>query len=266
MPGRPLSGKPLSGRPLRGRGLERGLGLSHGQGGGSLLSQVQGLFQSGAVDGALYDISQLNTLFSDRSATPSTPASVDGVVGTILDMSGNDNHMIAPSDGARATLRQSGDYYYLEFSATHYYAADGISFSQSDTVFCAFRADVSATQYFIGSRFSSPRQRFSRSTGGLLRAGAINDTFASQSVSNGNDYVVQFEMNGSSSVCRKNGADGPAFNPGSSSINGVQLGASEGSGGWRSRIYGAGVINGVLTDAQKTTVDSWLASISGVTL
>lgn len=91
--------------------LAIGLGLTYGQGGVSLFSQVQGMFQDGAVDGALFDISQLNTLFADRSATPSTPASVDGVVGTILDLSGNANHAIAASDAARGILRQTVDGY-----------------------------------------------------------------------------------------------------------------------------------------------------------
>ena len=54
---------------------------------------------------ALYDISQLDTLFLDRSATPSTPASIDGVVGTILDLSGNANHLVAADDDYRPILR-----------------------------------------------------------------------------------------------------------------------------------------------------------------
>lgn len=80
-----------------------------GSGSQSLLQQVIAL---GPV--ALYDISQLDTLYADRSATPSTPASVDGVVGTILDLSGNDNHAIASSDAARGILRTDGTYYWIE--------------------------------------------------------------------------------------------------------------------------------------------------------
>lgn len=95
-----------------------GLGLSpvFGMGGTSLFAQVQALFNGGTVTGVLYDISQLNSLYEDRSASPSTPASADGAVGTILDLSGNDDHWIAPSDAARAVLRQSGNYYYLDFN------------------------------------------------------------------------------------------------------------------------------------------------------
>lgn len=80
--------------------------------GGSSISLLQQVIALGPT--VLYDISDLSTLFSDRSATPSTPASVDGVVGTVLDLSGNGNHLVFPSDAARPILRQSDIYYYLE--------------------------------------------------------------------------------------------------------------------------------------------------------
>lgn len=64
---------------------------------------------------ALYDISDLSTLFVERTgASASTPASVNGVVGTVLDLSGNGNHATAPSDAARPILRESNGLYWLE--------------------------------------------------------------------------------------------------------------------------------------------------------
>lgn len=62
----------------------------------------------------LWDVSILSSLYQDRSATPSTPSVVDGVVGTICDQSGAGNHLIAPSDAARGILRQSGSLYWVE--------------------------------------------------------------------------------------------------------------------------------------------------------
>lgn len=82
--------------------------LSGGVGEQSLFPQIVALGPTG-----LFDISQLDTLFSDRSATPSTSAVVDGVVGTVLDLSGNSNHAISPSDAQRALLRLSS-YHYLD--------------------------------------------------------------------------------------------------------------------------------------------------------
>lgn len=232
----------------------------------SLFSQVQSLFQDGAVAGGLYNISDLTSLYEDRSATPSTPASVDGVVGTVLDLSGNDKHFIAPTDGARATLRESGGYYYLDFSGSQYYRADSMSVSQINTVFFAIRADVSATQYIIGSLYATPRQRFGRDSSGDVQAGAFSDADTGFDVVSGQDYIGQIEMNGSSSVHRQNGVDGSTFNPGTSFILGSQLGASQGSAGWRSRIYGAGIIASQLSSGEKSIVDAWLASLNGVSL
>lgn len=64
---------------------------------------------------ALYDISDLSSLFVERTgASASTPASVDGVVGTVLDLSGQGNHVTAPSDAARPILRESNGLYWLE--------------------------------------------------------------------------------------------------------------------------------------------------------
>lgn len=57
---------------------------------------------------AFWDVSNLSSLFSDRSATPSTPAVVDGVVGTIKDLSSTGAHLIAPTDAARGILRTDG--------------------------------------------------------------------------------------------------------------------------------------------------------------
>src|SRR5690606_34059523 len=68
---------------------------------------------------ALYDISDLSSLFVERTgASASTPASIDGVVGTVLDLSGNGYHLTASSDAARPLLRQSGGLYSVEFDGT----------------------------------------------------------------------------------------------------------------------------------------------------
>lgn len=90
--------------------LRLGLGLTAGGGGGqSLLQQVIALGPT-----ALYDISQLSSLYADRSATPSVPASVGGVVGTVKDLSGNNNHQIMGADVSRPELKND-DFYYLDY-------------------------------------------------------------------------------------------------------------------------------------------------------
>lgn len=92
--------------------LGLGLGLTLG-GGQSLLQQVIALNPV-----ALFDISQLNTLFEERTgASATTPASVDGVVGTIKSVH-NTVYLTAPSDAARPTLKKIGSRYYLKFDGS----------------------------------------------------------------------------------------------------------------------------------------------------
>lgn len=55
--------------------------------------------------------------YVERSAE-TTLSSINGVVGTIRDRSGNNYHLRAPADAARPTLRNSGALYWLEFDGT----------------------------------------------------------------------------------------------------------------------------------------------------
>jgi hypothetical protein len=108
-------------------------GVLGGGGGGApeptLFEEVEALFAGGTVNGGLYDISNLSTLFVERTgAAATTPASIDGPVGTVLDLSGNGCHRVAPSDAARAILRQDATGIYLE------YAADGDCYQASSFV------------------------------------------------------------------------------------------------------------------------------------
>lgn len=81
-------------------------------------------FHPRQLDGlvALYDISDLSKLFEERTgASATTPASVDGVVGTALDLSGNGHHLTATSDAARPLLKSEGGRFWLEFDGVDDY-------------------------------------------------------------------------------------------------------------------------------------------------
>ena len=69
------------------------------------------LFANGE-EGGWYDPSDLTTLFEEDGTTP---ASVDGPVGKILDKSGNGNHLIQTTETKCPTLKLAGGLYYLEF-------------------------------------------------------------------------------------------------------------------------------------------------------
>lgn len=69
------------------------------------------LFASGE-EGAWYDPSDLSTLFEEDGTTP---ASVNGPVGKILDKSGNGNHLVQTTETKCPTLKLASGLYYLEF-------------------------------------------------------------------------------------------------------------------------------------------------------
>ena len=82
--------------------------ISVGSVGGELSLFQQAVALSPLV---LFDTSQSSGVWEDTART--TLASVDGVVGSIDDWSGNSNHAIAPSDAARALYKVSGGRSYL---------------------------------------------------------------------------------------------------------------------------------------------------------
>lgn len=62
------------------------------------------------------DPSDLSSMKKEiTGASASTAAEVDDVVGTILNKGSAGGYLVAPSDGARPTLRESGGLYWLEF-------------------------------------------------------------------------------------------------------------------------------------------------------
>jgi hypothetical protein len=76
--------------------------------------------------GGLYNIQLLSTLFQDSAGT--TPAVVDGPVGRVNDISGNDNHLTQTTDTARPTLRQDAG------TGRYYLAADGDDFLSTGNI------------------------------------------------------------------------------------------------------------------------------------
>ena len=103
------------------------------------------LFANGE-EGAWYDPSDLSTLFEEDGTTP---ASVDGPVGKILDKSGNGNHLIQTTETKCPTLKLAGGLYYLEFDGID----DGLQTSSIDftgtdamTVFAGSRKENDAAE------------------------------------------------------------------------------------------------------------------------
>lgn len=91
-----------------------GIGVHGRRGGADLRAQViASLFGSGE-NGAMYDPSDLSTLYQDAAGT--TPVTADGdPVGRMEDVSGNGNHATQSTAAARPVYRTDGTLHWLEF-------------------------------------------------------------------------------------------------------------------------------------------------------
>ena len=104
------------------------------------------LFRNGEK-GAWYDISDLSTLFQEDGTTP---AVVDGIVGKVLDKSGNGKHIVQTTDTKCPILKQDGSLYYLEFDGIDdgLQTSSNIDFTATDTmsVFAGARKENNANE------------------------------------------------------------------------------------------------------------------------
>lgn len=127
--------------------------------------------------GGFYNINDTSTLFQERTgASATTPSTVNTVVGTIRDLSGNDNHLTAPSDNARGILRVDGNgKYYIEM--------DGID----DTYVCASFCSFSTGNFTYLAT--------SKRTGTPASGGELHMLRAGQSFTYGNDVLMVMNVN-----------------------------------------------------------------------
>src|SRR3990172_6611938 len=91
--------------------LSLGLGIGFwqaglGGGGDPLLAAIQAMF-GGGEQGGIYDTTNLETMFQERTgAAATTPSGANGPVGSLKDLSPNNNWCTAISDVRRPLSRQ----------------------------------------------------------------------------------------------------------------------------------------------------------------
>jgi hypothetical protein len=246
--------------------ISRGIALTiHGQGGGGSVFSPVSLFAGGKL-GALYDISDLSTLFSDRSATPVTPAVIDGVVGTIKDKSGNSNHAIAPSDAARGILRNSGPLYWVEMDGTDdAYAVTAVNVTTNMSSVFAFARNAAATHSvgFGKSGGAAPYAWWWFSDNTVYEAMGVGDSAgAGSSTATGNFYGTTIR-NVTNTVRRRNGVQiGTRASPVvGGNFNSLGLVGTAFTAG---KIYAAMLVNSELAGADLTNAETWFAARAGL--
>ncbi len=142
--------------------------------------------------------------YVERSSE-TTLSSVDGVVGTVRDRSGNANHLRAPSDAARPLLRNSGALYWLEFDGTddalraafavgttfaRYSAAAGITNTTSDRFYSAGGAGSNHGELMQSSTSTQIRQ-FHTINGTLATVPALGTNYTISETITGTTGTLQ---------------------------------------------------------------------------
>lgn len=250
--------------------LELSLSLSMtGRGrGGTSFSPVS-LFASGE-EGFFYDASDMSSVFSDSAGT--TPASVAGPVGKLLDLSGNANHLTQATAANQPTL-QTG---YLDFDGTSDRMTGTLSaaVAQPNTMFLAYKADDTTNIgagdpdiLDVGDGANGRRQLIGF-RGGNLIIYAISGLVGSTAENTTAAHIALATFNGASSSVERDGVAAGSGNAGpSSAILGdiIALGSFAGGGElFSGRIFAAGMINRLLTNDEKTNLRAWLNSKAGL--
>lgn len=218
---------------------------------------------------ALYDISDLSTLFVERTgASASTPASVDGVVGTVLDLSGNGNHAVAPSDEARPILRRNGSIYYLEWdevddgliigalnlaSSLRWTVATAYTPSGTDWVLIHSHDN---TEPWAGTGQDGSSSTVLVPSSGISQNALYFDNVLSEETTRGGQYTL-------SQAANRAILDFTV----SADFSSVKIGMyTTGEGFFLGPMHAFVIIEGELEAGVRTQLDAWLASRAGVTL
>lgn len=249
----------------------------------------------GAGDtGGFWDFTNASTLFADTART--TPASLDGSVLGVADLSGKSYHL----NGVATLIRRSG---YLETGTSHLLGIPGASGRQVGgatgfTGYCAFRlASLTGSgeggdphSALIGADFQFYRvaQALHVLDSGLLYDARFYDQSASLfdqaggavNISAGVTYYASVETTTTEIALRRNGViSGTPVTTATRacSVHSVQSGLwigcdANGSASGPvirrvavgSRLYAAFWINRPITTDERTTLDAWFAAVIGL--
>lgn len=232
---------------------------------------------------AFWDVSNLSSLFSDRSATPSTPAVVDGVVGTIKDLSSTGAHLIAPTDAARGILRTDGaGKYWIETDGvddryvTSQPLSSMVSASAFEVVFAGRAITVTDSRRFLDSGAGYWTQPVLR-TGPTILFARIYDGVANKDAPSGgaaytanSDFVWSSRLNAGSEYGRlNNGTEGSIASgaiTNTSNPVGIMADTYGSTGFVNGRFYGAAICNAAVSTAERLNLRKWAGAKNGVSI
>ena len=238
-------------------------------------AQVIAALYGNDEQGAMYDPSDLSTLFQDDAGT--TPVTADGQpVGLMLDLSGNGNHATQDTAASRPLYRTDGTLHWLEFDGVDDFMECTLAGMDAQTHMAgtAVRraAASSAAGDYWGNRIANNgRICRLRSTNDMLYAHVANpDADIIDSISDATAFNVFYA--GSSESTSFNAANGGALNEsGAAGYDETDSPTYRFGRGQSGDVLGGDIAAHAtrltpLTPESRALLEKWLASKSGVTL
>lgn len=243
-------------------GCRLALVISGGGGGFTPMSSFVG-----GIAGALYDHSYLPSLFLDRSMTPSIPATIDGLVGTRLDLSGNGNHSVAPSDAARGTLRTDGTLYWIEYGGDDSYAVPSVNIAQNMSEVFAFSRPSSGINSigFGAGAVALPHGHWWYIDNQTYVALGATESASLNSSSATGQFVTSNIRNATNEILRRNGLQ--RGTRAAAAVSGTITHAGKTGGSFSSagtKVYAQMIIAKELTDNELTQIENWFGVKAGL--
>lgn len=247
--------------------LGLGLGLFPGIQGGAAAPAFDpaSLFSSGE-DGYIYDVQADGAVFEERTS-PTTPPNDGDDFGTLLDLSGNGNHAIAPSDSDRPRyeIDANGPRCNYAFTLGSRLVAT-FDLNQPTTIVGAFvNPSAFVTGVLIDGLSSFSCALFGDSNVPSFFAGG--SVISASAVTANEGFVITVRSSGATSRIARNAEAYATGNTGSRNAGGVSLGATtSGANGGSASLYRVIGIGRDLTDDEITSARQWCAEAAGVTL
>jgi len=247
---------------------------------GGTLDQLQALITSlfGAGEqGAIYIpmpiVNGTQALFQDSAGT--VPVTADGdPVGRMLDQSGNGNHAIQTVSGSRPVYRTDGVLHWLQPNGVNsYFQYPTTTPSTSHTASFAHSPDTaSGTNQYLFDSGGSGRLIFAHLTGSIGQVGIFDGAFSSVGNATLGSQVVTYDMDSAQSDfgIYRNGAIVGAragYSPQSVSPPAVLFGRNSGTTAfYQGRIYGLCIVHSTISALDRSSLESYLADLAGITL
>jgi len=212
--------------------------------------------------GAVYDLSDGSTVFQERTS-PSTPSGDGDPIGTLNDISGNGNHISAPSDAQRPTYSTDG---YAESPTTARLLRGTFTLNQTATFVLGVRmVDFVNGRYLMDG--GADQSVVFLTSGGEIQFFAGANLIGAITVSNGEDFVLTARASGATSRVAKNTGSYATGDAGTTNPQGISFFSRfNGTDASDIRLYRAILIGRDLTDAEIADARTWCAAGYGGSL